>query len=182
MAGPGVTATATGGGRDARPERFSTFYLREFQPVVALAYVLSGSGVAAEDLAQEAFLAAYLEWDKISTYDNPGAWVRRVVANKASNAVRRRLAEARALGRAFLKGRDQVSVAELPEEHAEVWRALRALPRRQAQVVALHYQAEYTVGEIAATLGLAQGTVKKHLHDGRLTLARRLGVAEEREP
>jgi RNA polymerase sigma-70 factor (ECF subfamily) len=181
MAGARITATAAGGGTDARPERFSTFYLREFKAVAAFAYVLSGSAAAAEDLAQEAFLAAHLAWDRISGYDNPGAWVRRVVANKASNAVRRRIAEARAHARMFLKAREYESIAELSEEHAEVWRAVRGLPRRQAQVIALHYQADFTVKEIAATLGLAQGTVKKHLHDGRLALARRLDHAEETE-
>jgi RNA polymerase sigma-70 factor, ECF subfamily len=56
-----------------------------------------------------------------------------------------------------------------------VWRAVRALPRRQAQVIALRYVADASVAEIAETLGLAEGTVKAQLHRGRQALAARLG-------
>ena len=49
------------------------------------------------------------------------------------------------------------AVAELPEPDAQVWRAVRALPRRQAQVIALRYVADASVAEIAQTLGLAEG-------------------------
>jgi RNA polymerase sigma-70 factor, ECF subfamily len=55
---------------------------------------------------------------------------------------------------------------------------VRALPRRQAQVVALHYLEDRPVAEIADALGIASGTVKKHLHDGRRELARRLELEE----
>ena len=49
--------------------------------MIGLAYALSGSRAAAEDLAQEAFLAAHKSWDKVGGYEKPEAWVRRVVAN-----------------------------------------------------------------------------------------------------
>ena len=64
---------------------------------------------------------------------------------------------------------------------AEFWDAVRSLPRRQAQVVALHYLEDLSVADVAEVLEMAPGTVKKHLHDGRRTLARRLQV-EEAEP
>jgi hypothetical protein len=54
--------------------------------------------------------------------------------------VHRRLLQARALAR-LLTGRGP-AVAELPERDAEVWRAVRALPKRQAQVIALRYVAD----------------------------------------
>ena len=59
---------------------FETFYRAEYRKVVGLAYVLSGSLLAAEDLAQAGFLAAHKRWDSISRYNEPGAWVRRVIA------------------------------------------------------------------------------------------------------
>ncbi|MDH3729509.1 MAG: hypothetical protein OES13_00085 [Acidimicrobiia bacterium] len=55
------------------------FYARECRSVVGLAYVLSGSRLGAEDLAPEAFAAAYRSWDRIGDYDKPGAWVRRLL-------------------------------------------------------------------------------------------------------
>jgi RNA polymerase sigma factor (sigma-70 family) len=85
------------------------------------------------------------------------------------------LLEARALARLLL--RQGPAVAELPEDDARVWRAVRALPRRQAQVIALYYVADLPVAEIADTLGLAEGTVKAQLHRDRQALAGRLGDA-----
>lgn len=159
------------------PERFEDFYTREFTAVVGLAYALSGSRSGAEDLAQEAFLAAHRSWDRVGGYDEPGVWVRRVVANLSVSAFRRRLAEAKALARVALGS--AAVVPELSEVDTEFWRTVRALPRRQAQVIALHYLEDMPVAEIARVLGTAEGTVKKHLHDGRGTLARRLRLEED---
>ena len=88
---------------EASRREFDDFYLTEYAGVVGLAYALSGSRWAAEDLAQEAFLAAHRSWDRIARYDQPGAWVRRVVANLAVSAFRRRVAEAKALARVALQ-------------------------------------------------------------------------------
>ena len=49
--------------------------MKDYQAVVGLAYALSGSRWLAEDLAQEAFLAAHRNWPRVSAYDQPGAWV-----------------------------------------------------------------------------------------------------------
>ncbi len=157
-------------------ESFEEFYNAEYTGVVGLAYALSGNRWIAEDLAQEAFLAAHRDWDRICAYEKPGSWVRRVVANLSVSAFRRRLAEAKAFGRLALG--QAPSLAELSAEDAEFWRAVRTLPRRQAQVVALHYLEDRPIAEIADTLGIATGTVKKHLHDGRRELARRLELEE----
>ncbi len=86
-------------------EPFDVFYRRELRPVVGLAYVLTGRRSAAEDLAQEAFVAAYRRWRDIGGYDDPGAWVRAVAMNHARSRVRRRATEARALVRLFHVGR-----------------------------------------------------------------------------
>jgi RNA polymerase sigma-70 factor, ECF subfamily len=153
---------------------FEAFYLREYHAVVRLAYALSGSRLTAEDIAQEAFLRAFRDWQAIR---NPSAWVRKVAVRRAGRTVHRRLLEARALAR-LLAGRGP-AVAELPEQDAEVWRAVRALPRRQAQVIALRYVADATVVDIAQVLGLAEGTVKAQLHRGRQALAARLASTWE---
>jgi DNA-directed RNA polymerase specialized sigma24 family protein len=81
--------------------------------------------------------------------------VRKVAVRRAGRTVQRRLLEARALAR-LVAGRAP-AVAELPEPDAEVWRAVRALPRRQGQVIALRYVTDASVAEIARTLGMAEG-------------------------
>ena len=54
----------------------------------------------------------------------------------------------------------------LSAEAGEFWHAVRRLPKRQAQAVALHYLEDASVAEIAAIMGCAENTVKVHLHRG----------------
>ena len=124
---PDVPAPGDGGSEAVQlPGRFEHFYLEEFPAVVALAYALSGSRTGAEDIAQEAFLRAYRDWDRVGSYVHRVAWVRRVAANLATSGLRRRVVEARALIR--LAGRWEPAVDPLPAENAEFWAAVRALP------------------------------------------------------
>jgi RNA polymerase sigma-70 factor, ECF subfamily len=175
-------ASADGSAADAlagQPMRFEEVYLQEFPRVFALAYTLSGSRWAAEDIAQDAFLVAHRQWGRIGGYDDPGAWVRRVAANLAVSAVRRRLAEARALVR--LAGRREPSSTDLPAEDGDFWRAVRQLPRRQAQVVTLVALEDLSTAEVAAMLGCSQRTAQVHLQKARATLAQRLGLPTKQE-
>jgi len=80
--------------------------------------------------------------------------------------------EARALARIALGARP--AVVDPTAGDPEFWSAVRALPRRQAQVVALHYLEDLPVAEVAEILDVSPGSVKRHLHDGRRALARRL--------
>lgn len=155
----------------AATETFDGFYRRELPGLVALAVALAGPA-SADDIAQEAMLTAYRRWEAVSRLDLPVAWVRRVCANLAVSTLRRRGAGARALLR--LGARPQRTVELAPEPDA-FWAEVRGLPRRQAQAVALAYVYEMGVADIAATLGVAEGTVKTHLFRGRAALAVRLG-------
>ena len=159
-------------------ETFEAFYRREMPALVAFAGVLSGSA-AADDIAQEAMLAAYRRWDDVSGLDAPAAWVRRVCANRAVSAFRRRAVEARAVVRL---GSRREPEPPLADEHEAFWSEVRRLSRRQAQVVALHYMYDLGVAEIATTLGCAEGTVKMHLSRGRGGLALRLQQSAEELP
>lgn len=160
-------------------ESFESFYRREFREVVGLAYALSGSRLGAEDLAQEAFIAAHRKWDRIGGYDKPGAWVRRVVANKAVSGFRRKAAEAKALAR--LAGQRHQPMPELEPQDEEFWRTVRRLPDRQAQAISLFYIEDRPVAEIGEILGCSPATAKVHLFRGRQALAAKLGleVADE---
>lgn len=157
-------------------EPFETFYEREFRLVVGLAYALSGSRSAAEDLAQEAFIAAHSNWDKIGSYDKPEAWVRRVVSNLSVSRFRRGLTEAKAMTRLGGFRAETAALPDLPAEAEEFWAHVRKLPKRQAQTLALHYLEDKPVAEIAVILECSASTVKVHLHKGRQRLASRLGV------
>ena len=141
--------------------------------MIGLAYALSGSRSASEDLAQEAFLAAHNAWDRVSQYEKPEAWVRRVVANKSVSMFRRKMREAKAI--AQMKPESSY-LPRIPAEDDEFWKTVRSLPKRQSQAIALYYLEDYSVAEVAEVLECAEGTVKVHLHKGRQKLADRLGL------
>jgi RNA polymerase sigma-70 factor (ECF subfamily) len=153
---------------------FDDFYRRELSGLLTLARALAGAA-AADDIAQEAMLAAYRRWDEVQRLDDPGRWVRRTCSNLAVSAFRRRMVELRGLAR--LAGRRRVPPVE--EASEEFWRAVRSLPRRQAQCAALRYV--YSMGgpDIARTLGISEGAVKVHLSRARRSLAELLDLDEE---
>jgi RNA polymerase sigma factor (sigma-70 family) len=155
----------------ASADSFEDFYRREFPRTRALARVLA-AGPSSDDIAQEALLVAYRRWREVSQLVDPAMWVRRVCANLATSQLRRRGVEARALVRLGARPRPAVTLAEDDEAF---WAAVRSLPRRQAQVVALFYLYDLAVVDVAATLELTEGSVKTHLSRARSGLAQRLG-------
>jgi RNA polymerase sigma factor (sigma-70 family) len=110
----------------------------------------------------------------VSQLADPAMWVRRVCANLATSSLRRRGVEARAVIR--LGARPRPAVA-LSEDDELFWAAVRCLPRRQAQVVALYYLYDLAVADVAVTLEMSEGSVKTHLSRARAALAQLLGVA-----
>ena len=153
-------------------EAFDSFYLREYRSVLALTYVLVGDRAAAEDLAQEAFIAALKSWAEIS---QPGQWVRSVVSKMAMSWWRRVYAEKRARTRLY---QPEGGIQEMPAESEAFWAEVRRLPARQAQAIALYYMEDRSTEEIGSILGCDPSTVRIHLSRGRRTLATRLGVDE----
>ena len=153
---------------------FPDWYRSEYHQVVALVFVLSGSRWAAEELTQDAFIEAHRRWATIGAYDDPGAWVRKVAVNKARSWGRRRGAEARAYAKHTFRERDLPH--ELPESADGFWAAVRALPERQAQIVALHYHDARPVDAIPRLLDIAPGTVKPQLPRARQALATRFDL------
>jgi RNA polymerase sigma-70 factor (ECF subfamily) len=173
--GDSVGVGEPAGGQIAVGEPFDAFYRREFPRLVVLAHGLAGQALAF-DLAQEAMIVAFRRWDEVQNFDSASGWVRGVCAHTAVSAVRRRLAEARAIAR--LRARPAFHQAE-GDADEEFWREVRRLPRRQAQVVGLHYALDMSVADVAAALGCAEGSVKAQLFKARRTLAARLAPDDE---
>ncbi|MDR7253133.1 RNA polymerase sigma-70 factor (ECF subfamily) [Nocardioides sp. BE266] len=168
---PDVATPARRAAATHERERFADFYRAELPGLVSLARGLCGAA-AAEDVAQEAMLAAYRRWAEVEDAQSPHAWVRRTCANLAISSFRRRLVELKALARIS----PRAPVVPLDEESEEFWAAVRSLPRRQAQCAALRYVYGMSGADIAGTLAISEGSVKAHLARARATLAQRLGV------
>jgi RNA polymerase sigma-70 factor (sigma-E family) len=149
-----------------------------------VAFRLTGDRTVAEDLCQEALARAYGSWRRIGGYDE--AWVARVTSNLAIGRWRkdRRLVPGSAGDRPGPHG-PALRVVEEPVDPAvrlELVAALRALPRRQRQVVALRYLADLPEAAVADALGCSAGTVKQHAHRGLASLRKRLGHLDHGPP
>jgi len=144
-------------------EPFDDFYRREYRGLVALSAALIRDRSMAEDIAQEALVAAYRRWGEVGRLESPIGWTRRVVMNKSASFMRRRLVELRAITRLASERGDVAP----PDSHEDFWRLVRKLPRRQAQVIALFFVADLSVIDIADVLGCKEGSVKSSLFKAR---------------
>ena len=166
---PDPAATTVSVGED-----FDGFYRREFPSMVALASSLGASPQVAEDLAQDAMVKAHRNWKKISQYDNPGTWVRRVTINLATSSGRRKTSEIKAKIR--LKNTASYMPPMSSPAPEPIWDAVAALPPKQRAAIALHYLEDRPVKQIAEILECSPSTAKVHLHKARTRLAEILGA------
>jgi RNA polymerase sigma-70 factor, ECF subfamily len=147
-----------------------SFVDTEYPRVVATVGAATGQPDAAEDAVQEALLKVLAEGHRP---DRIAAWVTVVAINEVRGRQRRAGAEKRATDRM-----DHSSAADPAggvADRVTVLEAIGALPEGQRIAVLLHYYLDSSVADIAAALGVAEGTVKTHLHRGRAALAEALG-------
>ena len=154
-------------------EDFDAFYAAGVQRLSLQLFAYLGDRAEAQDVVQEAYYKALLKWKKISSYDDPVAWVRRVAWNLATNHLRKQRN-----ARTYLKLQREEPVDGPSPDRVALTRALATLPPQQRRAVIMHYQAQMTVSEIAEQEGVAEGTVKSWLSRGRAALATQL----RREP
>ena len=159
------------------PRSCDEFYRAEYRLVLGLAVVFCGDVAVAEELAQDSFLTALRRWERVSTMDDPQAWIRSVMINRSHSRFRRMAAPARATLRL---GPTSSTVPQLDEEsRLDLWRAVRQLPQRQAEAVALTYVAGLSRHEVAAVMTCSEETVKTHLSRARAALAPALEVPDD---
>jgi RNA polymerase sigma-70 factor (ECF subfamily) len=161
---------------------FQEFYEANYGRIVAMVAVVLGDRHQAEDVAQEAFARALTRWSRIGGYELPEAWVRRVALRIATDSGRR----FRRAIRVSVKIAAQRQATE-PEPcdslaFTALGAALRRLPLREREVLALHYLADLPVEAIARERGLPAGTVKTRLAAGRRRLEAELTQRPEAVP
>ena len=123
------------------------------------AYLVVHDAAAAEDIAQEAFLAAVRNLDRFDRRRPFGPWLHRIVLNRAIDWTRARQ----------LRDETELVEAAAPEQSSldgALLGALASLPPEQRAVIVLRHLLEYTPGEIAELLGLPRGTVNSRLRRG----------------
>jgi RNA polymerase sigma-70 factor (sigma-E family) len=127
----------------------------ELRPkLVRLATLLVDRVDIAEELVQDAFAAGYRQWPRL---DNPGAFVRTAVVNRARSELRHR----------GVRQRRSLTVVEdrpTPAAGDHIRDVIARLPERQRTVVVLRFYEDLPLHEIAALMGIRTGTVKSQLH------------------
>jgi DNA-directed RNA polymerase specialized sigma24 family protein len=98
-----------------RVETFATMFRREYPGLVALAWTLTGSRAAAEDIAQDAMVELYRRWDDVGSIINLHSYLRRMCVNLSASSFRRRAMEARALLRLAAQPTNVESLPENPK-------------------------------------------------------------------
>jgi RNA polymerase sigma-70 factor, ECF subfamily len=128
------------------------------------ALLITGDAAAAEDIAQESFLAAVRALDRFDRRRPFGPWLHRIVVNRAIDWSRARTLR-REIGAEAVP--EPVAPARETGERAdELAAALSELGAEHRAVVVLRYLLDYTPGEISELLDLPRGTVNSRLRRG----------------
>jgi RNA polymerase sigma-70 factor (ECF subfamily) len=153
-------------------EEFDDFYAAAFQRLVGQLYAMIGDRDEAQECVQEAFVKAWSHRKQLDRARAPEAWVRttayRLAVSRWRRTVRSRRDPDRALQATAERGgpsEDRVALVE----------ALRQLPEAQRRALVLHHVCDLSVADVAAELGVPEGTVKARLSRGRAALLALLG-------
>ncbi|MGH8860850.1 MAG: SigE family RNA polymerase sigma factor [Jatrophihabitantaceae bacterium] len=173
-------------GREVDPSRAEPFpaarvdvpslYEAHWRYLVRLAVLLVDDVASAEDVVQDAFVALHRKAADLRHPDAALGYLRTSVVNLARSVIRRRQ-----VARKHVKVAEPEATAPadhdvlLREEHRAALAAVRALPRRQSEVLVLRYWAGLSEREIAEALGISTGSVKSAASRGMATLQARLG-------
>jgi RNA polymerase sigma factor (sigma-70 family) len=151
--------------------RFSAEFPALHRRAYGVAYRLVGRPAPAEDIAQETLARAYVRWAKLS--DDATGWCVTVAFNLAMDHLRSAERD-RKRHRQLIVVDEQSVVDPCLAERLDLYAALRHLPRRQRQIVALRYLGDLSEQQTADTLGISLGNVKSQSSRGLATLRTRL--------
>ncbi len=154
-------------------------FASHYRPLVRLAVLLVRDQGTAEEVVADSFVALHGRWRRLREPDKALAYLRQSVVNRARSALRHRAVVSRhppepPPDRA---GADEDAVAA--ERRTQVLDALRRLPDRQREVLALRYYLDLSEAQIAETLGISRGSVKTHASRGAAALRPLLAPIQE---
>ena len=152
-------------------EVFTSIYLANYHSLIRLAALLVDDRASCEDIVQDAYVRVYASRSKLRDNSRALAYLRQTVVNLSRSSLRRTVMIRRRSEPAppSSAGPDERTFDRI--EQAAVVQALRRLPRRQREVLALRYYADLSESQVAETLGLSVGSVKAYASRGLDRLA-----------
>jgi len=154
-------------------DAFSELYTRYSSRIFTLVVRMSGSPQTGEDLLQEIFLQAYRKIGSFKGDAALGTWLYRLALNHCLDFVRGRQAKMdKATDALEVDGHSAIATAprESPVERIDLERTIQQLPAGCREVFVLHDVEGYEHKEIAAMLGIAEGTSKSQVFKARMKL------------
>ena len=153
-------------------EALEQLYAAHWRSLVRLSVLLVRDQGTAEELVQDAFVAVHARWSRLRDPDLALAYLRQAVVNRSRSALRHRgVVERHA---ATLRPVDSRDPTPDTDRRAAVLDAMRTLPQRQREVLALRYYLDLSEAEIADALGISRGAVKSHASRGSAALRKLL--------
>lgn len=145
-------------------EALEQLYAAHWRSLVRLGVLLLHDQGRAEEVAQDAFVAMHDHWHRLRDPDKALAYLRQTVVNRSRSALRHQVV----VDRHVASDRPLVAPdgADDRARRGVVLEALRALPERQREVIALRYYLDLSEQEIADALGISRGSVKSHASRG----------------
>lgn len=162
---------------DAAAAEFHGFFERHHAELARLAYLLTGDSDAADDLAADALVAIWHQWDRVRAAEHPAAYARGVVTNLARSRIRSMVRERRRVALFWAQRSQHADGPDMPAV-LDVREALRRLPFRKRACVVLRHAFDLSEKETAATLGISVGTVKSQTSRAVAELERMLGAGD----
>lgn len=141
-------------------------YTAHYRGLVRLAVLLVQDTAVAEEVVQDAFVAIHRRWGRLRDTDKALSYIRQAVVNRSRSALRRRGTEQRHAATQRL----DIAYEPDPARRLVVLDALKTLPQRQREVIALRYYVDLDEATIATTLGISRGAVKSHAARATATL------------
>lgn len=176
----GLVARARAGDGSA----FEELVRRHLGAAHAVAVAVLRDPADADDVCQDSFVAALQQLDRLAEPHRFGAWLLRIVRNRALSTLRKQ----RVRAAAPLEWAVDAAGTDNPGRDAEraalrdrLSAALDTLPEHQRQIVLLHDLEEWKHREIGELLGMPEGTVRHHLFQARRALRVRLLPEQEKE-
>lgn len=153
---------------------FEAFYETQFDRVLRTASLVTRDFAVAEEVTQEAFAKAYASWWRVSRYELPDAWVRKVAMRMAMRQVQRRKTFD-----ALVQRMPAPETTSVHQDQGRVSMLIAQLPPGQRVAIVLHYLEDRPISEIAEIMDCSPSTVKVHLHRARRKLADLLGAEHD---
>jgi RNA polymerase sigma-70 factor (sigma-E family) len=141
-------------------------YAAHYRRLVRLSVLLVRDMETAEEVVQDSFVAMHGRWRTLRDPDKALAYLRQTVVNRSRSVLRHRGVQARYTPPVVPDHRGADEDALVSERRREILDALRELPDRQREVLALRYYLDLSEADIAQTLGISRGAVKSHASRG----------------